>query len=262
MCGRADATSIEGVSTTASQSDLLGACRVLFGAGVHLDQRFLAQLDADTVRRRFRKRAVEVHPDRAAVLRRHPAVLAEAFKEVEAAYRTLCTHLGAGKRTPASPAAPPPRPASPPSARAANGQATDHHWSGPIPPRTLRFGEFLYYSGRISWLQLIRALAWQSQQRTRFGQVARRFGYLTPERVAAVLAYRRADEKIGEAALRLRFMTSLQQQVVLQAQQRSSRRIGDYFVDAGLVTPADLERFGHGVRAHNARVALARPRAV
>jgi hypothetical protein len=260
------------VSSSAADLDLYGACRILFGAGVRLDQDFLGQLDADMVRRRFRKRAVEVHPDRAAVLRRHPAVLAEAFKEVEAAYRTLRAHLAAGERAqaradgpgpcrPTSPARPVRPSSSSPSQASSSPRSsagmTDHRWSGPIPSRTLRIGEFLYYSGHISWLELIRALVWQAQQRPCFGQVAHRFGYLTPERITSVLAHRRIEEKIGEAAMRLRFITSLQQQVVLHAQQRSCRRIGDYFVESGLLAAADLERIGHSVRAHNARVAFA-----
>ena len=118
-------------------------------------------------------------------------------------------------------------------------------------------GEFLYYSGHISWLELIRALVWQAQQRPCFGLVARRFGYLTPERITSVLAQRRVEEKIGEAALRLRFITSLQRQVVLHSQQRGCRRIGDYFVESGLLATMDLERIVHEVRVHNARVAFA-----
>jgi hypothetical protein len=249
LCRRRAAASIEAkviiLSSPAADLDLLGACRVLFGSGVRLDPGFLAKLDVDLVRRRFRKRAVEVHPDRAAVLRRHPAVLAEA----------PCTPPRPARA--ASPASPPAAKRAAAAPRPCTG-ATDHHWSGPIPSRTLRMGEFLYYSGRISWLELIRALVWQGQQRTCFGQVARRFGYLTPDRITSVLAQRRGEEKIGEAALRLRFITSLQQQVVLHAQQRGCRRIGDYFVESGLLAFADLERISHSVRAHNARVAFAR----
>jgi hypothetical protein len=253
------------VTSTAAHLDLLGACRVLFGAGVQVDQGFLARLDVATVRRLFRKRAIEIHPDRAAILHRHPAALAELFKQVEAAYRTLRAHLEAGEAaqrlpparpTPARPAAPArPVPSWPPGADAA---VADHHWTGPIPSRTLRLGEFLYYSRRISWLELIRALVWQGRQRPRFGQVATRLGYLTPERLASVLSHRRGQEKIGEAALRLRFISSLQQQVVLQAQQRGCRRIGDYFVQSGLVAAPELDELGRSVRAHNARVASAR----
>jgi hypothetical protein len=262
------------VSSTAKRGDLLSACRVLFGAEECAAPDFLARLDAQLVRRRFRTRAIELHPDRAAVLHRPPAALAEAFKQVEAAYRTLRAHLAAGTRVGDrassgnvhGPAATPPacsvprgpgRAAAPIIPEVAHVAGGDHFWSGPIPGRILRLGEFLYYSGRISWSELIRALVWQARQRPRFGQVAGSFGYLTPELVAAVLARRRAQEKIGEAALRLQLITSLQQQVVLQAQERRHQRIGDYFRQTGVLATADVESFGRAVRAHNARVAFA-----
>jgi hypothetical protein len=229
---------------------------VLFGAEARVDQRFLVGLNPETVRRRFRQRAIEVHPDRAAVLRRPPSVLVEAFQQVAEAYRTLCAYLAADRRSvaPARTVAdrtPPARHPSGPAARA----VPDHHWSGPMPSRSLRLGEYLYYSRRISWHTLIRALVWQARQRPPFGQLASRFGYLTPELVATILEQRRMQEKIGEAALRLRLLTTREQQVVLHAQKRSVRRIGDYFVEAGVLGPEEIERIGQGARAHNARVA-------
>jgi hypothetical protein len=237
-----------------AESDLLGACRVLFGDEVRVDRRFLLGLNPEMVRRRFRHRAIEVHPDRAAVLRRPQSVLVEAFQQVAEAYRTLCTYLAADRRSLA-----PARTVAyrPPSAGHGTGPGAvlDHHWSGPIPSRSLRLAEYLYYSGRISWHTLIRALVWQARQRPRFGQVASRFGYLTPELVAAILAQRRTQEKIGETALRLRLMTAREHQAVLHAQACSVRRIGDYFVEAGLLGSLEIERIRQGARAHNARVA-------
>lgn len=268
------------MSSTVASSDVLGACRVLFGAEARADPSFLARLNLDMVRRRFHRRAIEVHPDRAAVLRRPPAVLVEAFKQVEGAYRILRAYLAADKQSVAppvnrapSPSAPRPAPSPRPgaAARAAAGRSPaargsafdtaliDHRWSGPVPSRTLRLGEYLYYSGHISWLELIRALVWQARQRPQFGQVASRLGFLTPELVARVMTHRKTRERIGEAALRLCLMNCREQQVVLHAQRCGSRRLGDYFVETGLLSAADVERCGRGVRAHNARVALARP---
>ena len=236
-----------------SRDDLFGACRVLFGPEARPGGEFLAGLDTAMLRRQFRRQAMDVHPDRAAALRRHPAALAEAFMKVEAAYRTLCKHLDAGTRaaqvspsTARSTAAPTARtaeahrgPQVPKATHAAPAQG-DHFWSGPIPSRTLRLGEYLYYTGRISWMNLIRALAWQARQRPRFGQVATRLGYLSPELIAEALSRRQSQERIGEVALRLRLLTRLQQQVVLDAQSRGGSRIGSYFVQSGLLPQSDL----------------------
>ena len=133
----------------------------------------------------------------------------------------------------------------------------DHYWHSGLPTRTLRFGEYLYYAGRISWMQLIRALVWQAGQRPRFGQLAAQFGYLTPDTVSQSLCHRRPDERIGEAALRLHLMSALQHQVVLLAQTSGRRRIGDFFLESKALHPFDLEDLSHAFRRHNARVALA-----
>jgi hypothetical protein len=260
-------------------SDLRSAYQVLFGPGTEPEGGLLASLTHDKLRRWFRRRAMEVHPDRAAVLGRSPAALAERFKQLEAAYRTLSAHLAAGRTVPspwapsppkagaaranaeARPRGPRPAPAGPADAadrRKREARPLDHFWHSGLPTRTLRFGEYLYYSGAISWMQLIRALVWQAGQHPRFGRLAAQFGYLTPDSIAASLSGRLPKEKIGEAALRLRLMSALQQQVVLLAQAQGRRRIGDYFVESQCLHPADLDRLGQAFRKHNAHVVLAR----
>ena len=259
------------MNSAVSRDDLFGACQALFGPQARPGGEFLAGLDTAALRRQFRRKAMDVHPDRAAALRRHPAALAEAFMKVEAAYRTLCEHLNAGARaarasppTARSTAAPTAHPAEPhrgspvPKTAQTAPVPSDHFWSGPVPSRTLRLGEYLYYTGRISWMNLIRALAWQGRQRPRFGQVAARLGYLSPELIAEALSRRQSQERIGEAALRLRLITRLQQHVVLDAQSRGGSRIGGYFVQSGLLLPSDLDGFMRGAWAHNARVTFAR----
>ncbi len=266
--------------------EVVQACRVLFGPQTHVDGKFLAQLNAVALRRLFRRRAMEVHPDRAAVLGREPGRLAEDFKSIEAAYRILCLHLAGQTDVPCetetevTPRCPRPAPRRPrarrrstPSAprssvRAAPRRATsprarkkpavrDHFWYGPMPTRTLRLGEFIYYSGRISWRELIQALVWQAQQRPKFGQAAMELGYLDPQLISQAMRCRRPGEKIGEAAVRLEILTALQRQVVLHNQSKSHRRIGDYFLDSGRLTPSELEQYARGMRAHNARISWA-----
>jgi hypothetical protein len=263
--------------------DVVNACRVLFGPQTHVDGKFLAQLNAVALRRLFRKRAMEVHPDRAATLGRSPERLAEDLKNIEAAYRVLCLHLAKqtdgpgeseGEVAPRCPSPPPRRPRrrkatpSAPRLRSTNRRATtarvrnkpvvrDHFWYGPMPSHSLRLGEFLYYSGRISWRELIQALVWQAQQRPKFGQAAMELGYLDPQLINQALKYRRPGEKIGEAAVRLEILTALQRQVVLHNQIRAHRRIGDYFLDTGRLAPSELEQYVRGMRSHNAKIAWA-----
>jgi hypothetical protein len=251
-----------------TQGDLHSACRLLFGPQARLDLDFLAGLDLAVVRRRFRKCAMEIHPDRAATLGRSPAALAESFKHVQAAYRTLTEHLKSGRRIdpPGPNVEPPPRsewPSPRPAPATAQPQARprpetaarppDHFWHSGLPLRPLRFGEYLYYAGRISWMQLIRALVWQAGQRPRFGQMAAQFGYLTPDSILQVLSHRRPTEKIGEAALRMRLLSALEHQVVLLAQSHGRRRIGDYFIENATLRASEMEDLGRAFRQHNAR---------
>jgi hypothetical protein len=264
--------------------DVVNACRVLFGPQIHVDGKFLAQLNAVALRRLFHKRAMEVHPDRAASLGRSPDRLAEDFKGIEAAYRVLCLHLAKQAEGPheieesVGPRCPSPAPRRPrgrrkatpsaPRSRSPHRRATsarvrnkpavrDHFWYGPMPTRSLRLGEYLYYLGRISWRELIQALVWQAQQRPKFGQAAMELGYLDPQLISQALKYRRPGEKIGEAAVRLEILTALQRQVVLHNQIKAHRRIGDYFLDTGRLAPSELDQYARGMRAHNAKVARA-----
>jgi hypothetical protein len=240
----------------------------LFGPQAQLDLDFLVGLDLAVVRRRFRKCAMAMHPDRAATLGRSPAALAERFKHVQAAYRTLTEHLKSGRRIdpPGGNVQPPPRSERPsprptpapaqPQARPRSQTAArppDHFWHSGLPLRPLRFGEYLYYAGRISWMQLIRALVWQAGQRPRFGQLAAQFGYLTPDSILQLLSHRRPSEKIGEAALRMRLLSALEHQVVLLAQSRGRRRIGDYFIETATLRASEIEDLGRAFRQHNAR---------
>lgn len=257
-----------------TSSEMRSACTVLFGPRAALDSGFLARVDVAELRRCFRVRALEMHPDRAAILGRPAGALAEEFKRVEAAHRALVAHLEAGGRLDLQAGAAPAgvhrvrsdlrhRPRPPARASAGPQPASrpmDHYWHSGLPARTLRFGEYLYYSGRISWMQLIRALVWQAGERPRFGRLAAQFGYLTPDAVTQSLTQRRPDERIGEAALRLHLMSALQHQVVLLAQTSGRRRIGDFFLESRALQPFDIEDLGRAFRQHNARVALAAAR--
>ncbi len=96
----------------------------------------------EELRRAFRSRALELHPDRAAAVGRDAHALAEEFRALCSAHELLDGVAGAeGEAAEARP---------PPGRR-----------EGGLPPRLLRFAEFLYYEGRIGWADLAGALAWR-----------------------------------------------------------------------------------------------------
>jgi hypothetical protein len=120
------------------------------GAGVRRDE----------LRSAFRRRALELHPDRAAALGRDTAELAHQFRALCTAYDLLEGLVEARRGFQ------PPRVArtrredrAPRTAPAAG-----------LPPRPLRFAEYLYYAGRISWADLAEAIAWQRHAGRRIGE--------------------------------------------------------------------------------------------
>lgn len=108
------------------------------------------------LRSAFRRRALELHPDRAAAVGRDAGRLAEEFRALCAAYELLD-----GLAAEAPPA---------PGAARAPARRTPGPRAAGLPPRPLRFAEFLYYSGRISWADLAEAIAWQRHAGRRIGQ--------------------------------------------------------------------------------------------
>ena len=254
-----------------SWEELVQAGTVIFGPG------FAAAVHGpgwrEGLRAAWHRRVLETHPDRAAVLGKSEAVLQREFHAVTEAFALLesfATPHRASAR-PAStppPRSPQPRPAAhratayrapaprvspPPTARASEGP-------GPrLPHRRLRFAEFLYYSGRVSWQDFVAALAWQRGQRPALGRLAVELGMLGLRDVTELLERRRREgvqaEPFGQFAIRRGFLTRAQLLALVGRQGRSQRRIGLYFLERKLLTISELEGAQLALFGHNARYA-------
>jgi hypothetical protein len=198
------------------------------------------------VREAFRRRALETHPDRAQALGRSEASLAEDFRRLSAAYELLSRDEGVpGARPP--PSRERARSARPPR---------DHLSRAPLPQRQLLFAEFLYYSGRASWRNLVEAVAWQRRQRPAIGRIAVEWGHLSDEEVREILDRRRrdhADEPFGEYARRAGFLSAGQLLALLGRQRRQQQRIGQFFVESGILEPGEIAAIEADLSRHNAR---------
>lgn len=266
-----------------SLEELVVAGRELFGPGFSADRAGWRE-DLKAV---YRRRALETHPDRARAVGRSEAELAREFERVSRAYRVLA----AWSRPPPSRARPvapryaagqvPRGPSRPTAAHAGSAatrassdadarsaaEASPAHASaaapaaGPqgttLPSRKLRLAEYLYYSGRIPWAALTDAVAWQRRQRPAIGRLAVAAGYLTAEQVARLLDRRRlAGEQgvpLGEYAVRHGALTPFQRLALLGRQARLQRRIGEFFVEQGLVAREELDELRRKIAWHNAR---------
>ena len=245
---------------------------VLFGARPPSLDELRSSSWKDTLRKAFRKRAFETHPDRANALGRSEATLTVEFRELEHAYELVTAHLSAPVPVPAPqprqpapaprgrpsryappPASPPrarasryaPPPASPPRARPARPAAdAELFFKGPMPRRELRFAEFLYYSGVVSWQQLVAAITWQLQHRPRVGELAVACGLMTKQEVAQLLGQRlrtrsqtafaqfAVDEGRISAAQRTRLLSQQRSMQPLK-HQRAQQRDGTHELERG-----------------------------
>jgi hypothetical protein len=105
------------------------------------------------------------------------------------------------------------------------------------------FGRFLRGRGRITLQQLIDAVEWQRRQRPKVGAIAVERRLLSHAEVVEVLRLREPREPFLRTAVRLGLLTPEQARWVLANQLLSHRRIGEYFVERGLLTARELEEF-------------------
>jgi len=128
------------METVAAEKELFRSCEIIFGPELTISREFLDYLQLSGIKSAYRKRAMETHPDRAAlenarVQRQHH----ELFHSVQEAYEKLITFLDAKEKgyclpLPARPMRPrtqPPRPAPPKPHRPQQARPNQ----GPARPR-------------------------------------------------------------------------------------------------------------------------------
>jgi hypothetical protein len=218
---------------------------VLFGAGASVPELSRDRLLA-AARTAFKRRALATHPDRAKVLGRPVSELTAEFVRVHTAYDDLVAALEA----PATPTA-----ARPSGTRApAAPQAPHTPAAARVPARALRFAEFLFHRGVISWRTLGSAIAWQRAQRPRVGELAVWFGYLTEAEVEALLVVRAASRRTHvqwcEFACERGLLTPMQAATIVGHQRRRQRPIGAFFVERDVIDARELEALLEAHVAH------------
>jgi hypothetical protein len=125
--------------------------------------------------------------------------------------------------------------------------------SGTVPQRHLFFGEFLYYSGEISWHVFIKAIVWQRRQRPRFGDIARRWRYLSEQEIRLLLSRKKFCEPIGETAVRMNSLNQFQVNTILFHQMFIQKPIGEYFVEYGHLTRDRIGDLLKDFKQHNSQ---------
>ena len=233
--------------------EVASALRLLYGDQVMVRPEFLGQIDPVNLRNTFRKRAMELHPDRAKILGKSSDELSERFKDVQAAYeqikKVLCStgeSFGDTARDR--------RPSRRSRGEWAGGNPGSHFWQAHIPHTRLLFGQFLYYNGLVTFNEMVSAITWQRQQRPNFGKIARMWSYLTSSQIETIIASRGSRETIGDAAVRLGYITPFQRDAVIGFQKWLQRPIGEYFQNNGILEEREITYLLGLLTKHNRKV--------
>ncbi len=238
-----------------SRQDLFKACESLFGTDIDISVEFLRYLKPSGVKAAYRKKAMETHPDRAAVVDGRVDFMADRFKEISLAYQLLqdfLTHpwkysldesgaLYVHKQ-------PSPRPAD---HRKAESPKSEPRYSGRMPSRRLLFGQYLYYTGQISLSTLIKAIVWQRLQRPSIGAIAVSWGWLAGGDIIGILRSRKYGEKFGECALRTGLLSRHQVSHLLEKQRQIQPLIGKYFIEQKILSSSRLFKEVVDLKMHN-----------
>jgi hypothetical protein len=192
------------------------------------------------------------HPDRAYHTGVQEVILEKRFKEVNRAYEQVFSYIQEPDRyiltMPSAsfyrsdhPVTKPPPP------------QRQHFYQGEIPCRRIFIGQFLYYAGVISLRQMWDAIVWQRIQRPRLGDIACQLSWLSPFDIQNILRQRKHGELFGEFALRTGFLSPYQVLVLLGRQKIRQPRIGNYFIERGILLPGKLDTLAAALKEHNRR---------
>jgi hypothetical protein len=242
--------------TVLTMTEASKACGVLFGPQVNPSLEFFKYLQPSGLKAAYRKRALETHPDRAGAIGEDAAKMTELFLEATCAYHSLLPIITRNGAILLSNEVDSSKRREEKNAQKNQRQGnSDHFYTGNVPSRDLLIGQFLYYTGVISWQTLIDAVVWQRKQRPRIGQIALRWKKLSEQQIRMILVERRLGEKFGESAARAGYLTRFEVMALLGSQRRLQCPIGEYFLKRNLLRGQELEHMVKRQRIHNRRIA-------
>jgi len=237
-------------------SELFDACGVLFGPDVEVSIEFLKYLQPSGIKDAYRCQAFKTHPDRAAALDQDEEFLNDRFKTLTQAYERLIAAVKGNGRVlmqQSKPRTPERRPEyRKPTKKPNPYPKNDHFYSkkGAVPKRKLLIGQYLYYSGYISWNTLIEVIVRQRRDRPPIGQIAANWGLIDSDQLQYILANRKFSEKFGDYAVRNEYFTQRNLLALLYKQKKLQRPIGHYLVKYGLRLDV-LDRLVKEQKIHN-----------
>jgi len=113
---------------------------------------------------------------------------------------------------------------------------------------------YSYYQGQVTYQQLIEALVWQRRQRPTLGVIAQKWGWLSEAKVAQILGHHGHATRFGKKAIELGYLKPHQVEALLQHQRSLQTRIGQYFIDKGLLTEEETDLISQKLKSHNGQL--------
>ncbi len=223
--------------STVSDSDLVNACQILFSPyGNICSVDFIKSLNSSTLKKAYRKKALETHPDRCEALGVDETVLSEKFNKVKTAYEVL-------------------KPVTSESYITKPDKVVKNKpfgfYQGPMPGYQLLIGQFLYYSGAISWHTLIDAISWQRRQKPLYGKIAQDWGMLSYNEILVIMEHKQKGEKIGEFAMKRGYLSLFQHLAIMGKQKKTHALFGEYFIINGIYSRRQMALVVKKATRHN-----------
>lgn len=243
-----------------SETAVFNACRTLFGKEVNLSREFLNYLQPSGAKTAFRSQAKTHHPDlhakSSSQVRKEQT---ERFKEIRQAYELIIDFLDNRRFNRKTVSGRKPSQTASHWGRSSTQQRKTqkpHPRPSKTPSIPLEFGMFTYYQGKVTYQQLIEALVWQRRQRPTLGAIARKWGWLSEAKVAQVLGHRGHAVRFGKKAIELGYLKPHQVEALLQYQRSLQKRIGQYFIEKGLLTKEETDLISQSLTNHNHQISL------
>jgi len=240
---------------------LLQACRTLFGPEAQLPEGFLAGLQRESAKSAYRSQVKTHHPDHYEKAPLHiRQQQTERFRTILQAYRIIEAFLAErqlpvdGKRGPSTQAQPQPQAAQATRFAQKRNRVPNDGQGSRIPNIPLEFGMFAFYSGKVSYADLTRGLAWQRRQRPAVGAIAIQWGWLTAPQISCVLDHPGPSRRFCRKAVELRFLQPRQAEALLAYQRSRQQPLGRYFVIRGLLNQRDVDDLARRLDLHNTRL--------
>lgn len=125
------------------------------------------------------------------------------------------------------------------------------YYKGKIPDIPFKIGLFLYYSGKIPYESLVKALVWQRNMRPPLGELAIQWKWLNQYFVSVILCAVNYGSLFGERAVNLGLLSESQLNVLLRQQSFMQKPLGIYFIKEEVLSASDIADSLHNMSLHN-----------